>query len=153
MSLPVCDASQCSKLLHTPWQSIYMACSMLIPVAISYTTYVAMQPILENEDISEGCSKEGELKRSLKSFNWSCVVASGLAVLIGGGLEINIVRLKRANVAGRIEMQQIARGRHIAFCIATGLKLAVFASIVISASVAFAAMRKCEKEARDRKKK
>lgn len=146
MSLPVCDASQCSSLLHTPWQSVYTGLSLFIPVGISYMTYAAVKPVLEDAAELDKCSKANELKRSVRSFNWSCVVASALAVVISCGMELNAMRLHKANVAGRISIKAVAKGRRTAFLMATALKVLIFLAITGSAIAAFAVYRKCKKE-------
>ncbi len=152
MSLPLCDSKQCNSLMSTPWQAVYTACSILVPVSISFVTYSTMRPMLENDVSLVGCSQEGHLRRSMKSFNWSCLVASALAFMISGGMEINTWRLHKLSKSGAINLMQVARGRHTAFWIATLLKSSVLISIVVSASVAYGTYQKCKREALEKRK-
>lgn len=147
-----CNAEQCALLLNSKWQIIHMIISVIVPLSISILSYMSVKPITEDSELQQ-CSKSGDLKRSIKSFNWSCVVASALSMLISAGIEIHAYFMKKRNIAGIITLEQIGLGRKRASQVSFVLKTCIFTAIIVSASTAFATYMICKNEAKKKNEK
>jgi hypothetical protein len=116
----------------------FAAVSLLLPVSITLLTQFVISPILDRE--LETCSERKKLKRSLKAFIISASFASFLSLMMGLGIEINMVRLQKKY---HNDISKVMNASKQVLYMATMVKLCILTTIMVSASIAVRAYKQC----------
>jgi hypothetical protein len=142
---PECDAAQCSELFSSKWKLMNAALSVLLPLSISVLSYVVIKPLVDESGDIDNCDAKGDFKRSMRSFNSLCIIASTMSLFITLGMEVVDFYMLRTKDVTRMAKARV-RGNQCA----SVFKICVYIALIVSASVAYGTYLTCRQEAKQK---